>query len=124
MSADEPKDTVAPGRAVAMRLSGALLAVLALGTLATITMGGDGLSRFGFAYMAGRWSNPLWQTWDLALLWLGIPHGVLALYAALNAHSSRTTGTLWGKAIVALIGGTALVLGTLVILTFDPSMAQ
>ena len=26
--------------------------------------------KINFAFVAGRWSNPFWQCWDLAMLWL------------------------------------------------------
>lgn len=109
-------------RALVLRLSGAILAILALGTFVAITMSGGGISRFGFAYMAGRWSNPFWQAWDLALLWLAVPHGVIGLCAASRAHATNPNDRLWARVLIVLVGATTLVVGTLVILTFDPNL--
>jgi succinate dehydrogenase / fumarate reductase membrane anchor subunit len=74
-----------------MRGSGVLLAVLVFGHLFVNLMTGKGINQIDFAFVAGKWSNPFWQVWDLAMLWL-----------------------LYFSAFVVLV------LGTLVIFTFDP----
>jgi len=51
-----------------MRLSGVLLVSLILGHLFVNLMIGEGIERIDFAFVAGKWANPFWQFWDLAML--------------------------------------------------------
>ena len=53
-----------------MRASGVLLLVLVFGHLFVNLMTGDGIHAIDFAFVAGKWANPFWQVWDLAMLWL------------------------------------------------------
>src|SRR5690606_40928635 len=58
-----------------MRLSGLALIILVLGHLFIMLMLDDGVHRINFAFVAGRWSSPFWQVWDLSMLWLAQLHG-------------------------------------------------
>ena len=59
-----------------MRASGVLLVILVFGHLFVNLMLGEGIHRIDFAFVAGKWTNPFWQVWDLAMLWLAQLHGV------------------------------------------------
>ena len=61
---------------VFMRASGILLLVLVFGHLFVNLMLGEGIHGIDFAFVAGKWSSPFWQTWDLLMLWLAELHGV------------------------------------------------
>jgi len=56
-----------------MRLSGIVLVVLVLGHLLIQLVLDGGVSKIGFAFVAGRWASPFWQVWDLLMLWLAMP---------------------------------------------------
>src|SRR6201991_4629062 len=62
-----------------MRLSGLILVVLVLGHLFIMMVLDGGVTKINFAFVAGRWSNPFWQVWDLTMLWLAELHGVNGL---------------------------------------------
>ena len=58
-----------------MRISGVFLVVLIAVHLTTNLLVGDGIHAIDFGFVAGKWAHPLWQFWDLALLWLAMLHG-------------------------------------------------
>lgn len=105
---------------VFMRLSGVLLVVLVLGHLFVNLMLGEGIHRIDFAFVAGKWSSPFWQTWDLLMLWLAQLHGTNGLRTIINDYAERDGTRFWLKSVLYLASIVVIVLGTLVIFTFDP----
>jgi len=105
---------------VFMRLSGILLLVLVFGHLFVNLMLGDGIHAIDFAFVAGKWSSPFWQTWDLLMLWLAELHGFNGVRTIINDYTEkqRTRWILKSLLITSLV--LVMVLGTLVIFTFDP----
>jgi len=106
-----------------MRVSGALLVVLVLGHLFIMMVVDGGVSRIGFAFVAGRWASPFWQTWDLLQLWLAELHGVNGLRTVINDYAERGPTRFLLKLALGTSALITLVLGTLVIFTFDPSVS-
>ncbi|WP_406283239.1 succinate dehydrogenase hydrophobic membrane anchor subunit [Embleya sp. NBC_00896] len=107
-----------------MRLSGILLVVLVLGHLLIQLVLDGGVSRIGFAFVAGRWSSPFWQSWDLIMLWLAELHGVNGLRTIINDYAERDQTRFWLKALLYTSALIVLFLGTLVIFTFDPNIGS
>jgi succinate dehydrogenase / fumarate reductase membrane anchor subunit len=105
---------------VFMRMSGILLVVLVLGHLFVNLMLGDGIERIDFAFVAGKWSSPFWQTWDLLMLWLAQLHGTNGLRVIVNDYAERDSTRFWLKTLLYTASLVVIVLGTLVIFTFDP----
>jgi succinate dehydrogenase / fumarate reductase membrane anchor subunit len=105
-----------------MRLSGVLLVVLVLGHLLIMNVMDGGVQRLNFGFVAGRWSSPFWQTWDLLQLWLAELHGTNGLRTVINDYAERDGTRLWLKMLLYTSAGLVLVLGTLVIFTFDPNI--
>jgi len=105
-----------------MRVSGLLLVVLVLGHLLIMTMLDGGVSRINFAFVAGRWSSPFWQTWDLLQLWLAQLHGTNGLRVIINDYAERDGTRFWLKMMLYTSSVVVLALGTLVIFTFDPNL--
>ncbi|MDT3397451.1 succinate dehydrogenase hydrophobic membrane anchor subunit [Streptomyces sp. B1866] len=105
-----------------MRLSGVLLVLLVLGHLLIQLVLGDGVQRIDFAFVADRWKSPVWQTWDLFLLWLATLHGANGLRTVVNDYAERDAVRLWLKALLYTATAFTTVLGSLVILTFDPDI--
>jgi succinate dehydrogenase / fumarate reductase membrane anchor subunit len=102
-----------------MRFSGILLVVLIFGHLLVNLFLGDGVSAIDFAFVAGKLANPFWIVWDTLLLWLALIHGANGMRTLTNDY---TRGRLRIVLLVLLAGATVvlLVLGTLVLTTFDP----
>ncbi|MGW0657787.1 succinate dehydrogenase hydrophobic membrane anchor subunit [Streptodolium elevatio] len=107
-----------------MRLSGILLVVLVLGHLIIQLVIDGGVSRIGFAFVAGRWANPFWQAWDLIMLWLAELHGVNGLRTIINDYAERDQTRFWLKVVLYTSALIVLFTGTLVIFTFDPNIGQ
>jgi succinate dehydrogenase / fumarate reductase membrane anchor subunit len=106
-----------------MRASGVVLIILVLGHLLIMNILDGGVHRINFAFVAGRWSSPFWQLWDLLMLWLAMLHGCNGLRTIINDYAGRHGTRVTLKSL--LYGATVLVmaLGTLVIFTFDPNIS-
>ena len=106
-----------------MRISGPLLIVLIFTHLMVNLVLGDGIKAINFAFVAGKWADPFWQWWDFAMLWLAMIHGTNGMRTIVNDYTDRVlvrrmlTTTLWS------VCGLLILLGTLVIFTFDPCPA-
>lgn len=107
-----------------MRASGVVLIVLIFGHLFANLYLGEGIKAIDFAFVGGKWADPFWQVWDLSMLWLAMIHGTNGMRTIVNDYTSRESVrktlvvTLW--AVCAAL----VVLGTLVVFTFDPCPAN
>ena len=72
-----------------MRFSGLALVVLVLGHMFIMLMLDEGVHRINFAFVAGRWSSPFWQFWDLTMLWLAQLHGGNGLRTIIADYSEN-----------------------------------
>jgi succinate dehydrogenase / fumarate reductase membrane anchor subunit len=106
-----------------MRMSGLVLVVLVLWHLLIMNILDGGVQRVNFAFVAGRWSSPFWRTWDLAQLWLAELHGTNGLRVIINDYAERDTTRFWLKMLLYASAFLVLLLGTLVIFTFDPNLS-
>ena len=104
------------------RISGLVLVVLVLGHLLIMNVLDGGVQRINFGFVAGRWSSPFWQTWDLAQLWLAQLHGAVGLRTIINDYAQRDQTRFWLKTLLWTATVLVLMLGSLVILTFDPNL--
>ncbi len=105
---------------VFMRASGVLLVVLIFGHLFMNLIDGEGISAIDFGFVAGKWASPLWQVWDLLMLWLAMIHGTNGVRTIINDYAERDGTRIVLKAALYLAFTVVVVLGTLVIFTFDP----
>jgi succinate dehydrogenase / fumarate reductase membrane anchor subunit len=105
---------------VFMRASGVVLIVLIFGHLFVNLMVGEGVHAIDFAFVGGKWSSPFWQVWDLLMLWLAMIHGTNGVRTIINDYAQKdsTRGVL--KVLLYLAFTIVVVLGTLVIFTFNP----
>jgi succinate dehydrogenase / fumarate reductase membrane anchor subunit len=106
-----------------MRGSGVLLIALIFGHLFVNLVTGEGIKQVDFAFVAGKWTNPFWQTWDLLMLWLAELHGVNGVRTIINDYAEKDTTRIVLKTLLALSAALVMFLGTLVIFTFDPCPA-
>ena len=83
-------------------------------------MVGEGVNAIDFAFVGGKWSSLFWRIWDLLMLWLAMIHGTNGVRTVINdyAEKYRTRATL--KVLLYLAFTITVVLGTLVIFTFEP----
>ena len=103
-----------------MRVSGAILVALIFTHLISNLVMGKGITGIDFAFVAGKWASPVVQWLDFTMLVLALIHGTNGMRTIVNDYVERNglrktlVWTLW-TVCAALI-----VLGTLVIFTFDP----
>ena len=106
-----------------MRLSGIVLVFLVLGHLIIQLLLDGGVSKISFAFVAGRWASPFWQFWDLLMLWLAMLHGANGMRTVINDYAERETTRFWLKVLLVTATVFTVLLGTLVIFTFDPTIS-
>lgn len=107
-----------------MRISGVLLVILIFGHLFVNLMVGEGVHAIDFGFVAGKWASPLWQFWDLAMLWLAMLHGTNGVRTIINDYAEKNSTRMWLKTVLYSATVVIIVLGTLVIFTFDPCPAN
>ena len=105
-----------------MRASGVVLIVLIFGHLFVNLVVGEGVKAIDFGFVGGKWADPFWQWWDVLMLWLALIHGANGMRTLTNdyAHGRFRSVLLWALGISTVV---LLVLGTLVLTTFDPCLA-
>jgi succinate dehydrogenase / fumarate reductase membrane anchor subunit len=103
-----------------MRASGVVLVVLIFGHLFVNLVAGEGVKQIDFAFVAGKLSDPFWQVYDTLLLWLALIHGANGMRTLVNDYVTKPRVR---SALLFALGASTvvlLILGTLVIYTFDP----
>ena len=106
-----------------MRISGVILVFLVLIHLFIMHIMESGVERVSWEFVAARWNNVGWKTFDWVMLFLALLHGANGLRVVIEdyvrAPAKRTflKGTLYALTTVLMIMGTA------VIVTFDPTAA-
>ena len=103
-----------------MRLSGVVLVVLIFGHLTVNLLVGEGIHAIDFGFVAGKWADPFWQVWDLAMLWLAMLHGTNGVRTIINDYAEKDSTRLWLKIVLYAATAVIVILGTLVIFTFNP----
>jgi succinate dehydrogenase / fumarate reductase membrane anchor subunit len=103
-----------------MRVSGIVLVFLVLGHFTIVHLLGKGVDRVDFAFVSGRWSNPFWQTWDWTMLFLGLLHGANGMNIVIEDLVRRESARIALKSTLYMVTLILMLLGTLIILTFDP----
>ena len=103
-----------------LRVSGVLLVGLIFGHLFwNLMLFEGGVHAIDFAFVAGKLASPFWIVYDLLLLWLAMLHGANGMRTLINDYATgRLRSVLQGSLLVVTI--VILVLGTLVLTTFDP----
>jgi succinate dehydrogenase / fumarate reductase membrane anchor subunit len=106
------------------RISGLFLIVLIFGHLFVNLVAGNGVRAIDFAFVAGKLADPFWIVWDTLMLWLALIHGANGMRTVVNDYAHNTT--LRRVLLIGILASTVilLVLGTLVIYTFDPCPAN
>lgn len=103
-----------------MRVSGVVLVVLIFGHLFVNLMVGEGVKAIDFAFVGGKYASPFWQVWDCLMLWLALIHGSNGMRTIVNDYVAKPAVAKTLKVALFLAAALLILLGTLVIWTFDP----
>ena len=107
-----------------MRASGVVLIVLIFGHLFVNLVAGEGVKQVDFAFIAGKYATPFWQWWDVSMLWLAMIHGTNGMRTITNDYVADGRANKLIKGALAISCALLIVLGTLVVFTFDPCPAN
>ncbi len=107
-----------------MRVSGVLLVILIFGHLFTNLMVGQGVAAIDFAFVAGKMADPFWVVWDTLMLALAFIHGANGMRTIINDYVSKATTRRALQVTLFIVTTVLIVLGLLVIYTFDPCPAN
>ncbi|WP_344819553.1 succinate dehydrogenase hydrophobic membrane anchor subunit [Microbacterium soli] len=103
-----------------MRGSGVILIVLIFGHLFVNLMLDGGIHAIDFGFVAGKYAAPFWQWWDVLMLWFALIHGANGMRTIVNdyvTHAGVRKVLVWALGLAAAL---LIILGTLVVFTFDP----
>ena len=106
-----------------MRASGVVLIVLIFGHLFVNLVAGEGVKAIDFGFVGGKLSQPFWQIWDTLLLWLALIHGANGMRTIVNDYAANPLVRRIFKGALLASAALLILLGTLVIYTFDPCPA-
>ena len=107
-----------------MRLSGVILLVLVFVHLWVNLVGPEGgVNAVDFAFVAVKWASPFWQVFDMLLLWLAMLHGTNGLRVIIDDYAEKDRTRFWLKVFLFTTSAFVILLGTLVIFTFEPCPA-
>ncbi|HEX9890868.1 MAG TPA: succinate dehydrogenase hydrophobic membrane anchor subunit [Actinomycetota bacterium] len=104
-----------------MRISGIVLLFLAVGHVLIMHVLETGVERVDFDFVARRWDNPLWRTWDWAMLSLALLHGINGMRVIIQDYARRPGWRVFWNSLFAVVGFGLFVLGTIIVFTFDAS---
>jgi succinate dehydrogenase / fumarate reductase membrane anchor subunit len=104
-----------------MRVSGVVLLFLVLIHLYLMHLVDAGVERVDFAFVAARWDNLGWKSFDWVMLFLALLHGVNGLRIIIEDYV-RSPGTRAAvKGALYAVATILMIMGTAVIVTFDPA---
>ena len=101
-----------------LRVSGILLIGLALGHL-FITHYLSVPSQTTFDWVARRWANPIWRTFDWVLLLSALWHGLVGMRYSITDWVPRANWRVAAFSLVGIVGLLWTALGTITIFTFS-----
>ncbi len=103
-----------------MRISGIILLFLVLIHLYIMHLIGEGVERVDFAFVAARWQNVGWKTFDWTMLFLSLLHGANGLRIIIDDYVASPRKRAVVKTTLYTATGLLLIMGTAVLITFDP----
>jgi succinate dehydrogenase cytochrome b556 subunit len=106
-----------------LRVSGIALVVLA-GAHMFITHYLNVPAETTFDFVANRWANPLWRSFDWLLLMSALWHGVLGLRYSIGDYLRKPGQQVAGMALMWVTGFVFMALGSITIFTFNEQQAR
>ncbi len=101
-----------------LRISGALLVILALGHIFIthyLNVPAETTSNFVLA----RWANPLWRTFDWLLLMAAMTHGLIGLRLSIDDYLHSAGLRVFAQALTWVVGAIFIALGSVTIFTLN-----
>lgn len=115
---DQPRPTRIDRRRavlfVTIRVTGVLLAVLALGHFALTHVVND-VAETDAQFIAARWRSALWIVWDVTMLLAAFVHGVAGVWVAVADHTPDRGARRRRQRGVAAVAVALVLVGLLVI---------
>jgi succinate dehydrogenase / fumarate reductase membrane anchor subunit len=108
---------------VFMRVSGVFLMLLVLGHVLIVHVITD-ISMVNYVFVAHRWESPFWRTYDWLMLVLALTHGANGLKTLIDDYVHRPAYRIISLTVLASFAVIFLIIGSLVILTFEPVVRQ
>lgn len=102
-----------------LRISGLLLVVFAL-THLFVTHYLNVPSQTVSSFVADRWANPLWRTFDIVLLFSAVWHGMVGMRMIVTDVINNKMWRQITYSILWITGIVFTVMGTVTVFTFDP----
>ncbi|HET7213984.1 MAG TPA: succinate dehydrogenase [Terriglobia bacterium] len=103
-----------------MRVSGVVLLVMVLVHLAIMHIINN-VEVINYHFVAVRYATPFWRTYDVVMLWLAFIHGLNGVRVMIDDYVGPRGWRVFSLASLYVLGFMFLVLGSLVILTFNPA---
>jgi succinate dehydrogenase / fumarate reductase, membrane anchor subunit len=103
-----------------MRISGVILIFLVLIHLFVMHIVDSGVERVNFAFVAERWDNVGWKTFDWVMLVLAVIHGTNGLRIVIDDYVRRPGTRTAIKGFLYTLAIVLTIMGTAVIVTFNP----
>ena len=104
-----------------MRISGIILVFLVLIHLYIMHIIDSGVERVNFEFVAARWEGLGWKTFDWVLLVLALLHGTNGLRVVIEDYVRSPAWRTSIKATLYTVSAILMIMGTAVVVTFDPS---
>jgi succinate dehydrogenase / fumarate reductase membrane anchor subunit len=106
-----------------MRVSGVVLLFLVLIHLFIMHLQDEGVERVGFGFVAARWQNVGWKTFDWVMLVLALLHGANGLRIVIDDYVHRPGVRTAVKGTLYALTAVLMIMGTAVVVTFSPESA-
>ena len=104
-----------------MRISGIILVFLVLIHLYVIHLVGEGVERVSFEFVSQRWESVGWKTFDWLMLVLALLHGANGARIVVDDYVQSPGKRAVVKTLLYTSTATLMVMGTAVLVTFDPN---
>jgi succinate dehydrogenase / fumarate reductase, membrane anchor subunit len=106
-----------------MRISGIVLLFLVLIHLFVMHVMESGVERVDFDFVSSRWKSVGWKAFDWTMLFLALLHGANGLRIIIEDYVRRPGLRTAAKSMLYMTVVVLMIMGTAVIVTFDPSQA-
>lgn len=103
-----------------LRISGLALVLLAVFHVIIMHVVNT-VDEIDYQFVADRWNSPFWKVYDFLLLFLALLHGLNGARLSVDDYIRRPGWRVAAYSALSLIALVFLVLGTLAIVTFDPT---